>query len=1156
MLSFLKRRAFITALGLLLISLFIWYAGPYFAFADRQPLESSTARLIAIALVVAIWGALVLLRRLRAQRASNQLVAAVVDQSRSEQRPSAEVVQLRERFEEAVATLQKGRRGGRSLYELPWYVIIGAPGSGKTTALVNSGLHFPMEQRMGKGALRGVGGTRNCDWWFTDEAVFLDTAGRYTTQDSDESADSTAWAEFLALLKKYRKRRPVNGVILTISARDLMVQGAAEQEAYVAAARRRLDELHRELKIQLPVYLLVTKCDLVAGFTEYFDDLNQEGRAQVWGVTFPYEQTMKGEAAGAVGTEFEALVHRLNERLFPRLEEERDVRRRARIFAFPQQMAALGDALSSFVSEVFRSTKFDRQVLLRGFYCTSGTQEGTPIDRLLGSIGRRFAVGAEVVAPPVGKGKAYFIERFLKQVLLAESGLAGVNRRLELQKAAVQLGAYVAVAVVAVLTVLALSWSYARNQAYLTEVAAEASHLREALAASADAAMLDRLEAVRAVVDLADQHRDGVPWSMRWGLYQGRSIVSAARDAYVRELDATVFPQVADLVKSRLVNSVAEPINLFSYLKAYLMLGEAGHLDKDFLFKVADTEWRSQFAEAPDDAAALSRHFRSYLDYSPTLRLIPIDQPLVDQARRSLSTSPDAIPRLVYESIKLGYPAEAGGVRLDSLGAEQVLRRKSGTPFSREVPSLYTRTAFAQIAAKDAAEMEKAFATDRWVWGEARPSKIESARLRAGVIDIYEKDYIATWDAVLGDVGLVPANDLAGVKRALRALSGTTSPLRFLLKTVDEHTFLAGPGAKPSTGVVSAARDRINNVLRSGQAAMGLQAVTPGAQVTAHFKPIHDLVAGGDSKAQIDALLGQIRQLLEKLEGLGDQVGGRPPGPSDIAAVGEASQALKESAATVHPAVGAVATEAGAAAEKGIRGGAGRSLSERYQEEVARPCAEAVSGRYPFVTGSAEDIPLRDFGRIFGPNGVFDRFFKDNLSAYVNQSTSRWSWRVDASGAAVGLSGAVLQQFQDARDIREIFFGASPDLPEVGFTLTPVDLDSKARLFKLDVNGQSLVYQHDTTERVVKVNWPGTATGSAVITIENLSGQKPNQPFSGAWAWFRLLGSDVTSLQAESAVRHVVTFRVGGHQARVLLEALSVRNPFGKSLLSRFRCQA
>src|SRR4029079_2659062 len=130
------------------------------------------------------------------------------------------------------------------------------------------------------------------------EAVFLDTAGRYTTQDSDADSDSAAWAEFLSLLVKYRKRRAINGVLLTISAQDLMTQGLHGGESHVEAARRRLTELNEHLRIQLPVYVLVTKCDLIAGFSEYFDDLAQEGRAQVWGVTFPYEQTLSGAAAG------------------------------------------------------------------------------------------------------------------------------------------------------------------------------------------------------------------------------------------------------------------------------------------------------------------------------------------------------------------------------------------------------------------------------------------------------------------------------------------------------------------------------------------------------------------------------------------------------------------------------------------------------------------------------------------------------------------------------------------------------------------------------------------------------------------------------------------------------------------------------------------
>ena len=124
---------------------------------------------------------------------------------------------------------------------LPWYVIIGPPGSGKTTALVNSGLHFPLAAQLGAGAVRGVGGTRNCDWWFTDQAVLLDTAGRYTTQDSNSTVDKAAWLGFLDLLKKQRSRRPIDGafIAISLSARMTWVAGPNSTGNFTPASTSR-----------------------------------------------------------------------------------------------------------------------------------------------------------------------------------------------------------------------------------------------------------------------------------------------------------------------------------------------------------------------------------------------------------------------------------------------------------------------------------------------------------------------------------------------------------------------------------------------------------------------------------------------------------------------------------------------------------------------------------------------------------------------------------------------------------------------------------------------------------------------------------------------------------------------------------------------------
>ncbi|MEJ1963376.1 MAG: type VI secretion system membrane subunit TssM [Gammaproteobacteria bacterium] len=405
------------------------------------------------------------------------------------------------------------------------------------------GLNFPLAQQFGKEALRGVGGTRNCDWWFTDKAILLDTAGRYTTQDSNARADSAGWIAFLQLLRKFRSRQPINGVILAMSASDLLVADDKERERHIAAIRARLDEIGRTLRIDVPVYVLVTKCDLVAGFTEFFDDLGQDARAQVWGTTFPIEATESGQAPEQFEKEFARLLERLQLHVLGRMERERDPRRRVGVLAFPQQMAAFGPLLGDLLKRVFSTTDFDSQILLRGVYFTSGTQEGTPVDRMLGAIARAFGVTSAVAPQAAGRGKAYFIERLLKNVVFRESGLAGINRRLQWLKLAAHSAAYIVCALILVLGVLGLAVSFKANAAYIDDVAAatkslDSTRLGPGAAPLSPEAVLPRLDALRAVSDTANRYNSDIPFSMRAGLYRGKALGENAHDAYLRELNA------------------------------------------------------------------------------------------------------------------------------------------------------------------------------------------------------------------------------------------------------------------------------------------------------------------------------------------------------------------------------------------------------------------------------------------------------------------------------------------------------------------------------------------------------------------------------------------------------------------------------------------
>ena len=1156
MLRFLRKPLVLEFLGIILVALLIWFAGPYFAFADLRPLAAERARWLTIALVVAIWAGVKLARRLTAVRASSKLASAVLAQP--DPAPSAEEAQLRERFEEAVGALKASRGHTYSLYSEPWYVIIGAPGSGKSTLLQNSGLRFPLAQRFGRDAVRGVGGTRNCDWWFTDEAIFLDTAGRFTTQDSDPGSDARGWREFLALLKKYRSRRPLNGIILTVSVGDLLTLTAPGRDAQIAAARRRLDELSRELRVRLPVYLLVTKCDLMAGFTEYFDDQSAEDRKQVWGVTFPYEQTLNGRAPELFGSEFDLLVARLNERLWQRLEDEQETHRRAKIFAFPQQLAALKDVLSQFVSEVSGATRMDTRSLLRGVYLTSGTQEGSPVDRLLGSVGRAFAFDPqELPHGPFGHGRAYFIERLLKNVILKERGLAGVNRRRELQIAGAQLITYAGVALIGLFLVAALTMSYAANSRYLASVHAELAQLVSTAPPNTNAPIeqvATWLDQVRRVADTADRYRDGIPWSMRWGLFTGSSLGQAAEDAYSRMLNGLLLPRLAGLFRQRLDTPGLEPYMAYQYLKAYLMLGGKGPIDKEYLEGLTRAEWHEAFASSPDLAASLTVDAERLFDRADSLRPMAVDDNAVAQARATIRTA--TIERLLFGELKWSYDEDsAHALRLDNasgLGLDRALARRSGLSWSTPISAFYTKRVFDEITGlTGTAQLINRFSRESWVIQDRGEPALEPLQLRAKVLRLYEQDYIRQWDQVVNDLQLPPVRSFGQMRDVIATLASRAgSPLRGLLQVIDENTYLVRPEDAAAPSMIEKMRQTAQTAYHKVAGGVAAKEVKPGTEVTLHFESLHKLLSGAPGQTHIDAVLDKIDSVAKGINGCGPDIGQqsveecvkRDPAPV---------KALRDEAKTLPPAIAPLIDTIATSVDRAGVHELARDLVERYDEEVRHECEDIVGTRYPFNPASAEDVPLEDFGHLFGYGGVFDDFYKKHLADLVDTRTRPWRWKPSQSGA-LPAPESMLRRFEAADAIRRLYFAAGANKPQFHFELAPAMLDPGAMRVELNVDGQAIEYRHEAT-RATAAKWPGSPRGSAGIEFEERGGGHPNRKYEGPWAWFRLI--DQGRPQAEQGARYRLSYALGAHTASFTLFADSLFNPLAKSDLQRFACR-
>ncbi len=1185
-LGLIFNRWTLAILGLAAVSLIIWYVGPLIAIAEHRPLESAVVRWVLIGLVIAIYFGRIVWKFLRAKVANTRLFDSLLKQTPPTVQPEAgaeEVALLRQRFDEAVGVLKQSRLGSKEkksplaflsrrqyVYELPWYIIIGAPGSGKTTALINSGLKFSLSERFGDAAIRGVGGTRNCDWWFTDEAVLLDTAGRYTTQESDREADSAAWSGFLQLLKKFRPRRPINGVLVAISVADLLQQSAGERADHAKALRQRVQELHQQLGIRFPVYVLITKADLLAGFMEFFANFGAEERAQVWGVSFPFVEPMPDNPLAGFRAEFASLDQRLHDRLIDRLQEERDPQRRGLLYAFPQQFASLKEGLSDFLDQVFAPSRFEEKPLLRGVYFTSGTQEGNPIDRVMGVLGRAFRLERKLLAPQKPSGKSFFITRLLRQVIFAEAGLAGTNLKWERRRTVLQWGGLALAGIVTLGSILAWSVSYSRNKGYVGEVQAKLPGVAkqvESFPGSGDD-VVSLLPALQSVRDLARTPAvaDSTPISMGFGLYQGNKLEAAADDAYHRLLRDAFLPRLGLRIEELLRTNQNKPEALYEILKAYLMLNDPEHFDATAFKTFVKVDWDENLPRdiTVEQRQALDAHLDALLDRGQLISPLVPDAQLIASARSAILQTP--IERRVYnrlrrEGIGSQFP-EFTIANVVGANAGLVFRRASGKPLTSGVPGLFSYNGYYKAFVKTADETTRQLANEEsWVLGVAqnqRPS-LTAPGGKAALFDevrrLYLEDYANTWDAFVKDIRVEMGNNRRQMIQAASILSGPTSPLPVLLRAiVHEVTLVKKSDAEKS--LIEKGEDQVKqqaNWLRklmgSEQPKSALQlASQPESIVDNRFDDLRSLVTPtvAGQPAPIDGELALLKELSQAMITAGAAIDANtPPPPSDAP-----NKALLEANQSPEP-LRTILQSLGDAAAKLIGLGMKANISGELTQ-LAEFCNKATAGRYPFVRSASRDVTQDDFARLFAPGGEFDRFFQAKLLPIVDTSTRPWTYR-QVGDARQGDTSGALVQFQRAQTIRDVFF-RNGSTPAIHLEFKPVEMDVSITQFILDVDGQIVKYAHGP-QVPQPVQWPGPR-GSMQVRLQITP--PPTSagglgPFEGPWALFRMFDR-VRITPSGQPEKFNTTFVIDGRKARFEVLTSSVENPFRLKDLEQFRC--
>jgi type VI secretion system protein ImpL len=1079
--------------------------------------------ILVTAVIVTGLLAYVIYKLVAAQKAASAIEKSLRDQASAHAggaRPDlrAEITAMEAEFERAVQQLKSsklGRSGRDALGLLPWYVMIGPSASGKTTAIRNSGIKMPVGK---SGKVRGVGGTRNCDWWMTNEAILLDTAGRWSTDEDDRDE----WLAFLDVLKRTRPDKPINGILLAIGAPDLT--GSPEEIADLASRlRERIDEVISRLDMVVPVYLMVTKCDLLSGFIETFEDLKDRDRGQIWGFTLPVANE-HSDNVEAFAQHFDDLGDVLERYAIRRMAEERRIEARERIYAFPRQFDSLRQGLIDLIANLFSQSVYQDAPIMRGVYFTSGTQEGRPIDRVMASMAEAFGVRPPVVAASTTKPKSYFVRDLFQNVVFPDAQVAvQSSRALRKQRKTRWLVAGVALAVSAVFLALPIQ-SYLKNTKLVEDGRLYVEHLADQ---RGDAVLSSRwLERVDPMTErLAVLQIKGPELSHEFGLYPGDDLMNPLRSATEQLLVVPLLRAEAgrlqefghgrgDTSESQAQNGLVLELLLTQPKAADEPAPESDRWQSkwiDVAGRQAGDQWASLSGE---DATTRGRHamenaVRFYAARANTVgdlleRKTQLGQ-VISRARMALIGTHEGDPLVGL----LRDPSLPRDIHLVDIlgGAITAFQTPPAAPGKNTaagptVPGAFTPAGWKIVRDRiERITADHSHDPDAWVLAAPKTREgLDANTLRTE----YFRRYVDAWKSFLLSLAIREPSGVADTRTLLKILI-TAKPLDAVWKNAGRNLNF---------------KDEPEGLLDQGKAALG-------DKIDAVKKKVPGL--GGNTGAPADTLdspedvgrefsvflgfgtnkptgLDTYGQILGELSAaIGDS---GPPDPAAFSAALKGARAKLQMLVSTYndhnweaALLDKMLSPPLSGAEIAVTGATHDTANRKWCENVVVVFDQLLSGKYPFSSSKkAREVPVADIDKVFKPkSGALWQYFDAALKADFDhpEGTPIYTLKDQTSVKYKPNLPAFLRR---AQELTDLLYGK--DGSRLGLTVS-VRLRASAPYTKLvfESGGRKITY-FNTKERWEDLSWPGRA--AVFRTFLGANEGQYGYP-EGEWALFQLL---------------------------------------------------
>lgn len=1077
----------------------------------------------------------------------------------------------------AKAAEHASKRAKTTLFDLPVYLLIGPDGSGKTSAFLNSGLEPQLLAGQGKFDAP-VAPTRLCNIWVAGDSIFVEVAGRVF------GGDPGRWTQLLKVLRGksslplwrriWRDREQklaLRGVIAFCGINEFIGSSNPERlERYSRDWRERLLAVGEVFGADFPVYQVITKCDTISFFPDYFRRLPEPEAHQVFGSTLPSraaEVSASGEVfsqaeAKRLNRSFSALYRGLAKRRLTQLAHEPDPARRPAIYEFPRELKRIRSPLVQFLIDVFRPHTLGPGPLLRGYYLTGVrevevTATGPDVmrtERPSSDVGlgatRMFRGDATQIFRPgdaersvhSDRGTRFtrswmFLHELFHDVVLSDHSAPVarvVDRRLEMYR----WGALGLAGCLCFFLIGAFVWSWAGNRTLLRDVERAGLARSRTQANPSMAADLQSLETLRVqVARLTANHRNGPPIGLRWGLYSGDRPLPLMREIYFRRLQQLLLNDLNGEMVARLAAVPADATAdrhdyTYRLLKTHLMISSGSCQAEPALASQVLREMREHLhlTRQPELRSLADRQIDFYageLAYGNPCRLTE-DPGAAKSARQYLRKlrGLDAIYTNLLASVE---KASGKPQRLADLASNyaEVLDGPS------EISAAFTRDGWKSLE-KVSRESDRAAALgEPCVIGDAPTSRIDWQRdqeFQQAIQRMFVRDYATRWREFLGAFSLIPYKNPQDAARKLEVLSSHRSPLLALFAMVAGQTVLPVEAAKQDgvervKTIISSKLPGAKRAAKAVEQAKSMQAYQPETigtpqDIARSFQPVHWIVPptgdrwiGEKNNAYMDAL-EKLRQSMQEIAR-----GGNNPEPAVHEAAGRnyenALEAVRQIARGFEPvgdealdkAVQRLLEEPILLTKPFIIADMEKAAAGKINTELRAFCGRMRNVIRKYpFRPSTEDITLEELAQWFAPGRGAVWQFQGQS---LNDLTVKEGsqWKAKDPTKKPQVTQELLSFLNRSQSIADVFYPAGATQPHLAYTLRPrLDASLKDFTVEFEVNGQP----HEWTRSLQKqFTWPPPPEARELGAVARLKTGSVSVPFAsrgGLWGVFRIMG--------------------------------------------------